>query len=97
MKIKRIKDINNAKKIYFSIELIKKFDIVIDKALNKIYENNTDITQECLNIMNEYTIGDMVIDSPYKGGMVMAKILYGKADKKCLQYLNSVADNIILE
>ena len=37
MKIK-IKDINDAKKICFSIEIIKKSDIVIDKVLNKIFE-----------------------------------------------------------
>lgn len=93
----KIKELNDAKRISFSIEIIRKFEIVIDKELNKIFENNIDITQECLDIMNEYTIGDMVVDTPYKGGMVMAKILQGKANRKCKKYLNSVTDNIILE
>ena len=96
MKIK-IKDINDAKKICFSIEIFKKSDIVIDKVLNKIFENNVDITQECIDIMNEYTIEDIAVDAPYKGGMVMAKILQNKADSKCLKFLNGLVDNITLE
>ena len=96
MKIK-IKDINDAKKICFSIEIVKKSDIVIDKVLNKIFENNVDITQECIDIMNEYTIEDIAVDAPYKGGMVMAKILQNKADSKCLKFLNGLVDNITLE
>lgn len=96
MKIK-IKDINDAKKICFSIEIVKKSDIVIDKVLNKIFENNVDITQECIDIMNEYTIEDIAVDTPYKGGMVMAKILQNKADSKCLKFLNGLVDNITLE
>lgn len=47
--------------------------------------------------MNEYTIGDIVVDTPYKGGMVMAKILQNKADNKCLKYINGLVDNITLE
>lgn len=93
----KIKELNDAKRISFSIEIGRKFEIVIDKESNKIFENNTDVTQECLDVMSQYTIGDIVIGSPYKGGMVVAKILQGNADRKCLQYLNSVADNIILE
>ena len=96
MKIK-IKDINNANKITITFEFFREHKIVIDKNQNLIEENGVDITQECLKILNEYTIGDIVVESPYKGGMVLALILQGKANGKCLKYLKAIADNIVLE
>ena len=41
----------------------------------------------------EYTIEDITVDTPYNGGMVMAKILQGKADSKCLNFINTVTNN----
>lgn len=95
MKIKRVGDINKAEKVCFTIKLVSKSNIIIDKKENIIHENGTDITQECLDALNEYTTGN--IEGPYRGDVVMAKILQGKADEKCLSFINSVAEDIILE
>lgn len=47
--------------------------------------------------MNQYTIGYKLFDRPYKGGMIMAKILQNTTDEKCLSFLNGIVDNIVLE
>lgn len=36
----------------------------------------------------DYTIGDMVIGTPYKLGVVMSKILNNRTDKKCMHFIN---------
>ena len=36
----------------------------------------------------EYTIGDMVIETPYKGGIVMSKLLNNRLDRRCMKFIN---------
>ena len=54
------------------------------------------MTEDVINEELNYSIGDMVVNTPYTLGMVAAKLLKGTANGKCKKVLN-VFDEIILQ
>ena len=94
MKIKSAKEINEARKIIFSITIVDKNEIIINKDKNIILHNGNDITNICMSMLENY-----VSNQDYTGGLVAAKILNGTADMQCKNFINSLADydSIILE
>ena len=85
-----MKDINDANEVI--ITLFNKKIYRIDKKSQKIYENDNDVTDLCLQLESKYTIGDMVIDSPYTFGMMMARVMKNQTDRKCLRFLKEFHD-----
>lgn len=97
----QISDLNNASVIILDAGDFLK--IRIDKTENKVTElihtgsgANRDMTDSVLNEESNYSIGDMVVNTPYTLGMVVAKLLKGTANGKCKKVLN-VFDEIILQ
>ena len=58
---------------------------------------NKDVTNSCIKEASQYTIGDMVCDTPYNLGVVATKLLNNTADAKCKKFLSGVFNEIILE
>ena len=97
----QISDLNNASVIILDAGDFLK--IRIDKAENKVTElihtgseTNRDMTNSVLNEESNYSIGDIVVNTPYTLGMVVAKLLKGTVNGKCKKVLN-VFDEIILQ
>lgn len=97
----QISDLNNASIIILDAGDFLK--IKVDKTENKVIElihtgseTNRDMTEDVLNEESNYSIGDMVVNTPYTLGMVAAKLLKGTVNGKCIKVLN-VFDNIILQ
>lgn len=97
----QISDINNASIIILDAGDFLK--IKVDKVENKVIElirtgseTNRDMTEDVINEELNYSIGDMVVNTPYTLGMVAAKLLKGTANGKCKKVLN-VFDEIILQ
>ena len=96
-----IDSINKANKIYFIDDFL---GIIVDKKDHLIITTNKmgeevwdDDTEACKNIFNSYTIGDMVIDAPYKVGMIMWKILNNTADFKCKKFVKNFPGKVIFD
>ena len=47
-----------------------------------------DFTEKCEKMEKEYTIGDMVIETPYKGGVIMSKLLNNRIDERAMKFVN---------
>ena len=95
----KLSELNNASVIILDAGDFLK--IRIDKNENKIIELicngkeiNRDMTKNALDIESNYTLGDMVVDTPYTLGMVTAKLLKGAVNNKCKKILNAF-DEII--
>ena len=65
----------------------EKHSIVQTRKLNK--EMNEDITEICEQMESKYTIGDMVVETPYTGGMIMSKLLNNCVDRRCMKFINN--------
>ena len=96
-----LSELNNASTIildakgFLKIKIDKKEGIITEVSkMGK--ESNIDVTQEILDIESNYSIGDIVVDTPYSLGMVVAKLFKGNANNKCKKALN-IFDEIILE
>lgn len=94
-----LSDINNSSIII--LDAGKILTIKINKIQNSVTqlfwmgeEVNKDITNELISVESQYTIGNMTVDTPYTMGMVIAKLLRGEANKKCIKMLN-VFDKIV--
>lgn len=88
----KIAKLNDAKTIILNNEF---YNIVINKENHSIIhvrqwneEINKDVTETCEQMERNYTIGDMVIETPYKGGVVMSKLLNNRIDKQCIEFIN---------
>lgn len=93
MKIK-LSELNNASVIILdSYDFLKvkidKTNGIVTELIHTGEETNRDVTQEVLKAESNYTIGDMVIDSPYTLGMVIAKLLKNEVNQKCMCMLNA--------
>lgn len=84
--------LNEAKIIILNNELC---NIIIDKEKHNIIQTrqwnkevNEDTTEICEQMEKEYTIGDMVIETPYKGGIVMSKLLNNRLNRQCMKFIN---------
>lgn len=64
----------------------EKHNIVLTRQWNK--EVNKDVTEMCEQMEREYTISDMVIETPYKSGVVMSKLLNNRIDRRCMEFIN---------
>ena len=98
MKISRL---NNAKIIILDNQFCH---IIIDKINHNIIQTrqwndmvNEDVTEECEQMESEYTVGDMVIETPYKGGIVMSKLLNNRTDGRCLNFIDIFNIELIAE
>lgn len=98
MKISRL---NNAKIIILDNQFCH---IIIDKINHNIIQTrqwndmvNEDVTEECEQMEREYTVGDMVIETPYKGGIVMSKLLNNRTDGRCLNFIDIFNIELIAE
>lgn len=101
MKIKN-SDLNNASVIILDAGNFLK--IKVDKVENKVtelihtgIETNKDVTKEVLIAESKYTIGDMVVGTPYTLGMVVAKLLNNTADLQCKKTLLHIFDKIKID
>lgn len=93
----KISELDVAKKITIDEGFL---NIVIDKINHKILytqksKDTEDITQKCEQMEKEYTIGDIVVDTPYKLGQVCSKVLNNRIDRKCINWLNEC--NLVIE
>lgn len=64
----------------------EKHNIVLTRQWNK--EVNKDVTGMCEQMEREYTICDMLIETPYKSGVVMSKLLNNRIDRRCMEFIN---------
>lgn len=88
----RISKLNKAEIISLDNEMchivINKIDHTIIQTRqwdNDIYQ---DFTEKCEKMESEYSIGDMVIETPYKGGVVMSKLLNNRTDERAMKFVN---------
>ena len=88
----RISKLNKAEIISLDNEMchiaINKIDHTIIQTRQWDNDICQELTEECEKMESEYTIGDMVIETPYKGGIVMSKLLNNRTDKKCMNFIN---------
>ena len=68
--------------------IINKIDHTIIQTRQWDNDIHQDVTEKCEKAESEYTIGDMVIETPYKGGVVMSKILNNRIDKRCMKFMD---------
>ena len=71
-------------------------NIVINKEKHSIIhvrqcdkEINEDVTELCEQMEKEYTIDSIVTEVPYKGGVVMSKLLNNNIDKQCISFIDN--------
>lgn len=90
MRLSKIK-LNEARTISLENEF---WSIIVNKNNHTIIQTKQcdedickDVTEECEQMERNYTIGDMVIEKPYKLGMVMSKLLNNRIDKRCISSL----------
>lgn len=87
----KISELNNANIVTIDSELfcitINKINhtIIQTKQLEKDFYRNATI--DCEKMEKDYTIGDIVVGTPYSFGMVCSKILNNRADKKCVNFI----------
>lgn len=84
---------NSAKIIILDNEFC---NIVIDKEKHSIIharqcdkEINENVTEMCEQMEKEYTIDSMIAEVPYKGGVVMSKLLNNHIDKQCISFIDN--------
>lgn len=98
--MKSLKEINYANTIIFDGG--DYFKVKIDKVEHKIYQIYSkkacekETTEEIEAVASKYTIGDIVINTPYNMGVFLNKVLNSEVDRKCIGWLK-VWDSIVLE
>lgn len=98
--MKSLKEINYANTIIFDGG--DYFKVKIDKVEHKIYQLYSkkacekETTEEIEAVASKYTIGDIVINTPYNMGVFLNKVLNSEVDRKCIDWLK-VWDSIVLE
>lgn len=95
-----LKEINYANTIIFDGG--DYFRVKIDKIEHKIYQLYSkkaceiEITKEIGEVAQKYTIGDIVINTPYNMAVFLNKVLNSQVNRKCTGWLK-VWDSIVLE
>lgn len=88
----RISKLNKAKIISLDNEIchivINKINHTITQTRHWNNDMHQDFTEKCEKMEKEYTIGDMVIETPYKGGVIMSKLLNNRIDERAMKFVN---------
>lgn len=89
----KIADINKVSVITLNHEF---GTIIVNKVNHRILQTEEwhnpvyiDRTSECEEMEKEYIIGDMVIQTSYKGGVVVSKLLNNRTDRRCMKFMKS--------
>ena len=97
----RIKELNAAKRISLNNLF---WSIIIDKTKGTIIQTRqcetaiyNDVTKQCEAAENAYTLGDIVVETPYTGSIVMSKILHNSIDKRCKSFLKTCGFTVTIE
>lgn len=88
----RISELMEAKIISLNNEICHIIINKVNHTIIQVRQWNDDMYQDCTEMCekmeDEYTIGDMVVETPYKTGMIMSKLLNNRIDDKCMSFIN---------